>query len=101
MLITWTCVRGTVRSKHDQAKCEVLHALAAALPGNLELHEADLLREGSFDSIVEGAHYVFHTASPYFRTSDNPQQELVSPMRLADLIELPDLPLLPMTLLKP
>ena len=35
--------------------------------GKLELHEADLLKEGSFDAAVKGAHFVFHTASPFFR----------------------------------
>lgn len=35
--------------------------------GKLELHEADLLKEGSFDDAVKGAHLVFHTASPFFR----------------------------------
>ena len=71
-------MRGTVRSTKDAAKTEVLHALAEALPGNLELHEADLLQEGTFDSVVKGAHYVFHTASPFFREADDPQTELVS-----------------------
>ena len=36
-----------------------------ALPGKLTLHAADLLKEGSFDKVVEGAHFVFHTASPF------------------------------------
>ena len=31
------------------------------------MHEADLLKEGSFDAAVKGAHFVFHTASPFFR----------------------------------
>jgi len=35
--------------------------------GKLELHEADLLKEGSFDAAVKGAHFVFHTASPFQR----------------------------------
>ena len=36
-----------------------------ALPGKLTLHAADLLKEGSFDQVVEGAYFVFHTASPF------------------------------------
>lgn len=36
-----------------------------ALPGKLTLHAADLLKEGSFDKVVDGAHFVFHTASPF------------------------------------
>lgn len=34
--------------------------------GSLELFEADLLTDGSFDAAVKGAHYVFHAASPFF-----------------------------------
>jgi hypothetical protein len=34
--------------------------------GSLELFEADLLTAGTFDDAVSGAHYVFHTASPFF-----------------------------------
>ena len=71
-------VRGTVRSaKQSLAKTEVLHALAEALPGNLELHEADLLQEGSLAHIVKGADFVHHCASPFFAASDNPQKDLV------------------------
>ena len=38
--------------------------MAAELPGTLELRRADLLDEGCFDSIVDGAGVVLHTASP-------------------------------------
>ena len=38
-----------------------------ALPGKLTLHAADLLKKGSFDKVVDGAHFVFHTASPFQR----------------------------------
>ena len=56
----------------------MLRALAAALPGNLELHEADLLKEGSFDNVVKGADLLFHTASPFFTgATDDPQRDLV------------------------
>lgn len=32
--------------------------------GTLELFEADLTIDGSFDEAVKGSHYVFHVASP-------------------------------------
>ena len=70
-------VRGTVRSAKDERKTEVLRNLAEALPGTLELHEADLLHDGSFDRVVEGAHFVFHTASPVLTTPEDPQRDLV------------------------
>lgn len=59
-------VRGTVRSLKNEENVAHLKALDAALPGNLTLHEADLLQEGSFDNVVKGSDYVFHTASPFF-----------------------------------
>ena len=55
-------VRGTVRSLADAQKVQHLQKLSAALPGQLELREADLLVEGSFDEVVKGATVVFHTA---------------------------------------
>jgi hypothetical protein len=40
--------------------------VSSATLGKLELFEADLLTDGSFDEAVSGAQYVFHTASPFF-----------------------------------
>lgn len=50
-------VRATVRSRSNSSIVH-LHSLGAALPGKLEIHEADLLQRGSYDSIVQGALYV-------------------------------------------
>lgn len=72
-------VRGTVRSLKNEEKVAHLKALSDALPGNLTLHEADLLTDGSFDEVVKGADLVFHTASPFITESDNPQKDLVDP----------------------
>jgi uncharacterized protein YbjT (DUF2867 family) len=58
-------VRGTVRNVAAHDKVAHLHKLGDALPGKLTLHEADLLREGSFDEVIKGADIVFHTASPF------------------------------------
>jgi len=84
-------VRGTVRSLHNESKVQHLDRLGKALPGQLTLHEADLLKvclslrnqrefpacwrqsecsteacyvlqEGSFNAVVEGASILFHTA---------------------------------------
>lgn len=55
-------VRGTVRSTSNEDKIEHLIKLGEALPGTITLHEADNLVEGSFDDVVKGARYVFHTA---------------------------------------
>jgi uncharacterized protein YbjT (DUF2867 family) len=45
-------VHGTVRDPGNPAKTAHLYALAAALPGTLQLHSADLLEEGSFDDVI-------------------------------------------------
>ena len=39
-----------------------LRRLVAALPGRLELVEADLLNASSFDRALEGVNCVMHTA---------------------------------------
>ncbi|KAK9842550.1 hypothetical protein WJX81_005642 [Elliptochloris bilobata] len=72
-------VRGTVRSLGSVYKVAHLIALGQALPGTLELHEADLLQEGSFDSVVQGARYVFHTASPFVIQVEDTQRDLIDP----------------------
>lgn len=58
-------VRATVRDLSAGAKVAPLRAAAARFPGRLELVEADLLVEGSFDAAVAGCGVVFHVASPF------------------------------------
>ena len=72
-------VRGTVRSKANTSKVQHLQKLSDALPGNLELFEADLLKAGDFDEVVRGADFVMHTASPFFTETNDPQKDLVDP----------------------
>ena len=69
-------VRGTVRKSQQN------YPFLLALPGaaeRLELVEANLLSEGSYDKIVEGCDFVLHTASPYTMNVKNPQTDLVDP----------------------
>ncbi|GLT66317.1 hypothetical protein SLA2020_386870 [Shorea laevis] len=56
-------VKATVRDPNDAKKTEHLLALDGAKE-RLHLFKADLLDEGSFDSVVDGCEGVFHTASP-------------------------------------
>lgn len=58
-------VRATVRSLANQGKVQPLLALKAAYPGQLELHEADLLAPGSFDAAMRDCDVVYHVASPF------------------------------------
>ncbi|KAH7279311.1 hypothetical protein KP509_37G014100 [Ceratopteris richardii] len=45
----------------------------------LKLFKADLLDYGSFDAAVDGCEAVFHTASPFFFNTDNPEKDLIEP----------------------
>eukprot|EP01121_Diplochlamys_sp_Union-15-3_P008653 TRINITY_DN2314_c0_g1_i1.p1 TRINITY_DN2314_c0_g1~~TRINITY_DN2314_c0_g1_i1.p1 ORF type:complete len:324 (-),score=62.26 TRINITY_DN2314_c0_g1_i1:13-984(-) len=68
-------VRGTVRDKNDKTKVQHLIDLFPSL----QLYEADLLKEGSFDEAVKGCVYVFHTASPFQDPKEDAQKELIEP----------------------
>jgi len=66
-------VRGTVRSVQRAEELTKLYP-------NLKLYEADLVKKGSFDEAINGADYVFHTASPFFLDNiTDPYSQLVEP----------------------
>ncbi|KAG5253846.1 cinnamyl-alcohol dehydrogenase family protein [Salix suchowensis] len=67
-----------VTQVNDPKKTQHLRALSGAQE-RLELFKANLLEEGSFDSIVEGCEGVFHTASPFYHDVKDPQAELLDP----------------------
>ncbi|CAL5426118.1 unnamed protein product [Camellia sinensis] len=71
-------VRASVRDPSDPKKTEHLLALDGAKE-RLHLFKGNLLEEGSFDSMVNGCDGVFHTASPCFFTTSDPQKELIDP----------------------
>ncbi|KAL6977726.1 hypothetical protein U1Q18_026515 [Sarracenia purpurea var. burkii] len=71
-------VKATVRSLNDPKKTEHLLSLHGAKE-RLHLFEANLLEEGSFDTVVDGCEGVFHTASPVLLSVSNPQAELIEP----------------------
>ncbi|MFJ8105958.1 NAD-dependent epimerase/dehydratase family protein [Streptomyces sp. NPDC096132] len=74
-------VRTTVRSTANTAKVAPLRALQDEHPGRLDLFEADLLKEGSFDEAMKGCAVVFHVASPFLmpeRIKDG-QRDVVDP----------------------
>ncbi|WP_037682217.1 NAD-dependent epimerase/dehydratase family protein [Streptomyces griseus] len=58
-------VHTTVRSAANAAKADPLRAMGRSHSGRLEIFEADLLREGSFDEAMKGCAVVFHVASPF------------------------------------
>lgn len=71
-------VKATVRDPNDPKKTEHLLALEGAKE-RLHLFKANLLEEGSFDSVVDGCDGVFHTASPVVLIVDDPQAQLIDP----------------------
>ncbi|KAK3205251.1 hypothetical protein Dsin_019297 [Dipteronia sinensis] len=71
-------VRATVRDPNNPKKTEHLLALDGASE-RLQLFKANLLEEGSFDSVVDGCDGVFHTASPFYHDVKDPQAELIDP----------------------
>ncbi|VVA25192.1 PREDICTED: cinnamoyl-CoA reductase [Prunus dulcis] len=70
--------KASVRDPNDKKKTEHLLALDGAKE-RLQLFKADLLEEGSFNSVVEGSEGVFHTASPFYHDVSDPQAELIDP----------------------
>ncbi|KAG8051753.1 hypothetical protein GUJ93_ZPchr0001g29342 [Zizania palustris] len=71
-------VRATVRNTADPKKTQHLRALDGA-KDRLNLFEANLLEEGSFDAAVHGCDCVFHTASPFYHNVKDPKAELLDP----------------------
>ncbi|KAL0291434.1 UNVERIFIED_CONTAM: Alpha-N-acetylglucosaminidase [Sesamum calycinum] len=71
-------VKGTLRNLNDPNQILHLKALNGA-DERLHLLQADLLEDGSFDSLVDGCEGVFHTASPVLFSTTHPQAELIEP----------------------
>jgi len=72
-------VKGTVRNLQKKENYQHLLALPFA-NDRLELVEADLMTEGSFDQAIKDCEGVFHTASPfYFKNIKDPQKEMIEP----------------------
>ncbi|XP_011078732.1 tetraketide alpha-pyrone reductase 1-like [Sesamum indicum] len=71
-------VKATVRNLYDPKKILHLKALEDA-EERLQLLQADLIEDGSFDSVVDGCEAVFHTASPVLFSTTHPQAQLIEP----------------------
>ncbi|GMN26255.1 hypothetical protein TIFTF001_001239 [Ficus carica] len=71
-------VKASVRDPNDPKKTEHLTSLDGAKE-RLQLFKANLLEEGSFDSVVNGCDGVFHTASPVYFDVKDPEAEVLDP----------------------
>lgn len=47
--------------------------------GKLELFNADLMKEGSFDEAIKGATVVIHTAAVVTIVAKDPQRDIIDP----------------------
>jgi nucleoside-diphosphate-sugar epimerase len=72
-------VRACVRDKNNAEKTRHLRGLSDGTTGKLELWEADLLKEGSFDAVAKGCDAVFHMASPFTLRFKDAQNDLIVP----------------------
>jgi nucleoside-diphosphate-sugar epimerase len=72
-------VRATVREKSKIKKYQHLIDIAEKEPGKIEIFEADLVKEGSFDEAVKGAEAIIHVASPFTLRFKDAQRDLIDP----------------------
>eukprot|EP01147_Barroeca_monosierra_P006166 gene6166-9208_t len=75
-------VRGTVRNPSDSQKIKPLIEIAekANAADRLEIVQADLLEQGSFDDAVNDCKFVMHTASPFqLQARGDPYEYFVRP----------------------
>lgn len=72
-------VHGTVRNPTDTTRFQYLIDLAEKSPGTLKFFKGDLEEEGTFEEGMQGCSVVFHTASPFTLSVNDPQKDLVDP----------------------
>ena len=72
-------VRGTVRSRTNEAKIAPLKQAFGDYFDQLELVEADLLDEDSLFKAIEGSIFVVHTASPVLIGKPKNEDVLIKP----------------------
>jgi len=72
-------VRVSVRDKSKTEKYQHLFDIEKQTNGKLELWEADLTKDGSFDQAVNGSEAIIHMASPFILDHKNAQENLINP----------------------
>jgi dihydroflavonol-4-reductase len=72
-------VQAAVRDPNNQEKVRHLKQLAENAPGSIKFFKADLLADGSYADAMAECELVFHTASPFITTANDPQTELIEP----------------------
>ena len=82
LLESGVSVHAPVRDPSREDKLKYLNAIAASSPGEIKYFKADLLEDGSYADAMRGCSIVFHTASPFSTSVNDPQKELVDPALL-------------------
>lgn len=72
-------VKLAVRNKNNREKYKFLMDIADEEKGSLEIFEANLLQEGSYDEAAKDSDAIIHMASPFYLNVKDPQKELVDP----------------------
>jgi nucleoside-diphosphate-sugar epimerase len=75
-------VRLAVRDRSNREKYDHLENINRKKPGKLEIWEADLLKEGSYDAAAAGADAIIHVASPFTLRFKDARRELIDPALL-------------------
>lgn len=72
-------IRVSVRNKSKTEKYKHILDLGEINPGSVELFEADLTKEHSFDKAAVGCDAIIHMASPFILDQTNAQKNLIDP----------------------
>lgn len=75
-------VHAAVRDPSNTEKLEYLNALAEQAPGAIKTFRSDLLDKGSYAEAMQECELVYHTASPFTLTVEDPQRDLIEPAQL-------------------
>ena len=75
-------VHAAVRNPENTEKLQYLNAIAAQSPGSIHYFQSDLLNPGSYGAAMEGCRVVFHTASPFKMSVEDPENDLIKPAQM-------------------
>ncbi|MCB2199480.1 NAD-dependent epimerase/dehydratase family protein [bacterium] len=72
-------VNAAVRDPNNQKKIQHLVDIANASSGTIRFFKSDLLEDGSYAEAMEGCELVYHTASPFSTSVEDPVKQLIEP----------------------
>lgn len=75
-------VHAAVRDPNNPEQLKYLNQLAETSPGTIQFFKSDLLEAGSYAKAMKGCEVVFHTASPFRISVQDPQKDLIEPAQL-------------------